>query len=147
MSSFDTQFLPIHGHAYPRTPTYRSWEAMKRRCNSDKHIFTHQYKGRGISFDPRWAKFENFLEDMGVRPQGSQLDRIDNNGNYCKENCRWVDAKTNSRNRRSGKLNETQVSQIKDLLHENTMTQKQIADLFNVSPSLVSAIKKGIRWG
>ncbi len=88
------------------TNTYSTWEGMVARCYNKNHQSYHNYGGRGISVCDRWLCFENFLFDMGEKPDGAQLDRKDNNGNYCKENCRWVDAKTNARNTRRSVLIE-----------------------------------------
>lgn len=93
-----------HGHSSIRTPTYRSWQSMKNRCLNSKYHLYKDYGGRGITVCERWMKFENFLEDMSEAPTGYQIDRINNSGNYCKPNCRWVTPKQNCRNRRSNRL-------------------------------------------
>ena len=77
-------------HGYHRTPTYYSWYGMKVRCTWKKHPYYKDYGGRGIIYDPTWESFENFLRDMGERPEDLELDRKDNNLGYFKENCRWA---------------------------------------------------------
>jgi len=89
-----------HGHSKPRTPTYISWQQMKARCLNPRHEKFPLYGGRGIEVCTEWLKFENFLADMGERPDGTTLDRLDNNRHYCKANCRWADQKTQQLNRR-----------------------------------------------
>jgi len=87
-----------HGHDYS-SPTYRSWKMMKVRCTRPQDKQFKDYGGRGISVCNRWLSFVNFLADMGERPEGMTLDRINVNGNYEPSNCRWADAKTQGRNR------------------------------------------------
>ena len=72
---------------------------MKARCSNKKSTHYDRYGGRGITVCARWKRFENFYKDMGERPEGLTLDRIDNNGNYEKSNCRWVTHKENCNNR------------------------------------------------
>jgi hypothetical protein len=86
-------------HGMHNTQIYNIWKAMKDRCNNPKSTPYRWYGERGISVCERWNKFENFLEDMGERPEGMTLDRIDNDGNYEPGNCRWVTHKDNCNNR------------------------------------------------
>ena len=97
---------PRHGHATQqhKTPEYISWRAMHSRCENPNHRSFHNYGGRGITICDRWHIFENFLEDMGPRPGGTTLDRIDPDGGYNKDNCRWADWHTQRVNRRSNTL-------------------------------------------
>lgn len=88
------------------SPTYRSWNSAWNRCRSPSVDGYEQYGGRGITFCKRWQKFENFLADMGERPDGTTLDRIDTNGNYEPGNCRWATAKEQNRNRRNTRFVE-----------------------------------------
>jgi hypothetical protein len=92
---------PMHKHGHSgvkRTPTYTSWLKMKERCNNHNHNRAHIYSKKGILYDERWESFEQFITDMGERPKGTSLDRIDSNEHYWKGNCRWATAKQQSCN-------------------------------------------------
>ena len=91
-----------HGHARRKhtTTTYTVWADMVKRTSNPRHWAWKYYGGRGITLTKRWLHFENFLEDMGERPYSLTLDRVNNEGNYEKSNCRWATRAQQSQNRR-----------------------------------------------
>lgn len=91
-------------HGMSGTSTYRSWQEMWIRCTEPSAISFQNYGGRGIKVDSRWEQFENFFADMGVRPKGTSLDRIDNNADYSPENCKWSSKTEQARNKRNNVL-------------------------------------------
>ena len=89
-------------HGQSDSPTYKSWSDMKSRCNNPRKLDYPDYGGRGIQVCDRWMNsFSLFLADMGFRPNGTTLDRIDVNGHYQPDNCRWATQKQQQRNKRN----------------------------------------------
>lgn len=85
-------------------PLYMTWLTMRQRCRNPKAKGFRNYGGRGITVCDRWDDFETFVEDMGEKPPGTTLDRIDNDGNYEPSNCRWATAKEQLKNKRPKRL-------------------------------------------
>ena len=109
-----------------RTSEYNCWIAMKQRCFNPNNKFYYNYGGRGISVCERWIKFENFFTDMGKRPKGLTIERIDNNGNYEPANCCWSTRKEQQNNRRTNVMLNFLGKMI---------TLKRLAELSNIHKS------------
>jgi hypothetical protein len=122
--------------------TWVSWKCMRARVmypGSSKYAKYHNF-----TIDPRWDKYENFHEDMGDRPEGMTLDRKDNNGGYCKENCHWATPKQQARNKRTNKLSMDDVREMKELFGK--IPRRELAEKYGVSPCTISNIKHGRVW-
>lgn len=127
----------LNSHGKLETPTYRSWYAMLTRCTNKNTKSYHHYGGRGITICDKWmSSFENFLHDMGERPLKKSLDRIDVNGNYEPDNCRWATALEQARNTRAVRI-----------LHFNGISKcvTEWAEIIGISPKVIySRLQNGI---
>lgn len=129
-----------------RTPEYRAWCLMKARCYRASCSAYQYYGGRGIIVCDRWrTSFDAFLEDMGPRPDGMSLDRIDFNGSYEPTNCRWATATQQARNSRQVRLTEEKQAQLK-LMRLQGYRQKDVADRLGVSQVCISDFEIGKTW-
>ena len=124
-------------HGMTGTPTFGTWRSMLERCSNPRLKVYRIYGARGISVCQRWRhSFANFLADMGNRPSGTSLDRIDVNGNYEPSNCRWATSKQQQRNRRDRRT----------LTHEGvTMSLYDWADRTGI-PAKVIGYRVGSGW-
>lgn len=124
-------------HNMSDTPIHRIWSTMKSRCNNPNHEHYKHYGGRGIKVCDRWLDFNNFYADMGDPPfEGATLDRINNDGDYCPENCRWATRKEQATNKRDR-------SDAVYLTHDGkTQTQAAWAKELGISPATIQSRRK-----
>lgn len=132
-------------HGMTKSPTYNSWDSAKGRCTRPSMANYHKYGGRGIRMCERWASsFEAFLADMGPRPNGTTLDRIDNAKGYEPGNCRWATGAEQSLNqRRARKLTQEDVDRIRAI--GRAKPAREVAAMFGVCHSTVQAVLNGRR--
>jgi hypothetical protein len=90
-----------HGLAKQYPKTYRTWKDMRARCNNPNNTEFHNYGGRGITICKQWDDFAVFFADMGARPEGLSIERINVNGNYEPTNCKWADIGEQANNKQS----------------------------------------------
>lgn len=117
--------------------TYNSWHCMKQRCKNPNTVQYKYYGGRGIGYCPGWEHFDNFLADMGERPEGMTLDRIDNNKDYSPQNCKWSTSEDQVNNRRNTKMIE---------YAGKTMTLPQWAKFLGVKSSTMKQRYYVYKW-
>lgn len=133
-----------HGHKVGGvSATYQSWRGMHERCTLPSHVAYSRYGGRGIRVCERWATFANFVSDMGERPDGMEIDRIDNDGNYEPGNCRWATRQKQMRHLR--KLEDHEPNQIAWLLSLG-YSKVEIGRFFGVSHQCVRSIARGKQY-
>ena len=134
-------------HGYFGTPTYRSWIGCKERCyNSNERSYPH-YGGRGIKVCDRWLNsFENFLEDMGERPNGTTLDRIDTNADYTPNNCKWSTHEEQQKTRRPVKVTEEIALAVKKFVDQGG-TKVAATKEFGLSRTAIYAALKYVKEG
>lgn len=136
-----------HGHTVGGafSPTYYSWQAMLARCRYLARDVDNKHIGRGIGMTADWLSFDAFLRDMGPRPDGMTLDRIDNDGDYTPGNCRWATPRQQARNKRNNKLDfDAAVDVVVRRLRGESY--RRIAADYGTCESLPREIFKGRLW-
>lgn len=137
----------------PGSPTHNSWRGMIKRCTNSTNASWKYYGARGVKVCDRWrgpAGFDNFLADMGEKPEGTSIDRIDGDGDYTPDNCRWATFQAQAQTRRPPekgwpthtRLTAAEVEQIRILPGSNSDLGKR----FGVNASTISRIRSGKRW-
>ena len=102
--------MSYNTHGMSKSSTYQSWTHMKDRCLNPNNTAYKYYGFRGIKVCIRWFSFENFLKDLGERPPGTELERLDVNGDYTPLNCVWASKSQNQRNKRIPRNNQSGIS-------------------------------------
>lgn len=118
-------------HGMHKSSEYKTYAAMKDRCDNPNNTQYKDYGGRGITYCERWNDFASFFEDMGVRPENMTLDRIDNDGDYSPENCKWSSRKDQQNNRRNnvvleykGEMLTMKQAAVKYGIHQGTLRSR-----------------------
>jgi len=134
----------VWGSKVSKTAEYRAWASMKERCSNKLSPSYSQYGGRGIRVCKRWEIFDNFVFDMGIRPRGHSLERINNSRGYMPSNCKWATQTEQVRNRRNSVTLEMSKKVVGILSIGNTA--KATAEAVGISVTVVYKIRNGEHW-
>lgn len=130
--------LKFTTHGRSKIREYKNWASMTQRCKNPNNPDFKNYGGRGIKICKRWARFENFFKDMGHRPTAKHsIDRKDNDGNYCRSNCRWATVSQQRNNRRNNRLFR---------IGSERLTISQIAHRFKIPYQRLHSRLTNQRW-
>jgi hypothetical protein len=119
---------------------------MLNRVDNPKTIGFKNYGGRGIDVDPRWLDFRAFLADMGEKPTGLTLERVDNNRGYWPDNCVWATPLDQARNSRHSKLTYALAEEMRYMYSQGGITQKRLASRYNISLGHLEHVLRRKAW-
>jgi len=142
-------YTKVTKHNLCQSVEYKTWRSIKTRCLNPNFDQYDDYGGRGITVCDEWIdSFETFLKDMGSRPSNKHsIDRIDNDKNYCKENCRWVTRKEQCRNKRTNRINSIEIAnEIRNKYKTNKYTQEQLAEEYGCPNYTIQYIVNNKSW-
>ena len=144
----DPLYTKVELHGKKHEYIYNVWRGIKARCDNKKATGYANYGGRGILVCDRWKNsFSLFYRDMGERPSFyHQIDRIDNDGNYEPDNCRWVTAAENGQNRRTNILNWYMVRSIRRIYNLKRFSYKQLAKIYNIKVTNLKHVVCNESW-
>lgn len=134
----------VWGSRIAKTSEHKAWVSMRERCLKPSHPNFPNYGGRGIGICQSWRQFKNFLADMGKRPKGYSLERINNNRGYSPANCKWATHLEQSRNRRTS-VDRKAVSSV-TYLRKTGLLHREISLLTGMSLGTVQKICSGKHW-
>lgn len=140
---------PYTGLTVKYPETYSSWQNAKGRCRNPKVNKYEYYGGRGITFSKKWDRFEDFLRDMGPRPPGTSIDRIDNNRGYEPGNCRWATPQEQRANQRkrtpapNAREKPRSLAVVQAWFYRSDLTIEQFADRLGYSLSHTKYLLRG----
>jgi hypothetical protein len=135
-------------HGMTNSREQRTWNSMIQRCTNVNHVAFHNYGGRGITICPEWRNdFMSFFKDMGARPEGKSIDRIDNEKGYFKDNCKWSTEVEQKNNRQDNHLInwEGEIYTLSSLARKHGLTYNILHKRITAGKSLDVALKMPIR--
>lgn len=146
-NEFRSKSLTVHGQSRRKggkpSGAWSSWNAMISRCTQLGNAQYHDYGGRGISVCESWKSFENFYSDMGDRPEGMSLDRIDPNGSYSAANCRWATPKQQTANRRPNIRNHEFLTLLNAAKKVTGSAHSQLVSAIRELEQVIASLEKG----
>ena len=144
----DPLYTQNERHGMSLSTEYFSWRAMKARCNNPKKDGYHRYGGRGIKVCSEWKEsFTCFLKDMGFKPfPKAEIDRRNNDGDYCSDNCYWTTRAVNGQHTRTTVLTAEVVAEMRQLHKTGNISYRELGRIYGIKEATVLAAVKKITW-